>query len=63
MSNLFLNGDYKPLLSLRDTEKGIKYIKDFFQDNLAEQLNLQRVSAPLFVRKGSGQPTPKNYEP
>jgi len=54
MSNLVLNGDYKPLLSLRDTERGIKYIKDFFQDNLAEELNLQRVSAPLFLRKGSG---------
>ena len=54
MSNLVLNGDYKPLLSLRDTERGIKYIKDFFQDNLAEELNLQRVSAPLFLRKGYG---------
>jgi len=54
MSDLILNGDYKPLLALRDTEKGIKYIKDFFQDNLAEELNLQRVSAPLFLRKGSG---------
>jgi len=54
MSNLVLNEDYKPLLSLRDTERGIKYIKDFFQDNLAEELNLQRVSAPLFLRKGSG---------
>ena len=54
MSNLVLNGDYKPLLSLRDTERGIKYIKDFFQDNLAGELNLQRVSAPLFLRKGSG---------
>ncbi len=54
MSNLVLNEEYKPLLGLRDTEKGIKYIKDFFQDNLAQELNLQRVSAPLFVRKGSG---------
>jgi aspartate--ammonia ligase len=54
MSNLVLNADYKSLLALRDTERGIKYIKDFFQDNLAEQLNLQRVSAPLFLRKGSG---------
>ncbi|MFC1634368.1 aspartate--ammonia ligase [Planctomycetota bacterium] len=54
MPNVYLNGDYKPLLALRDTERGIKYIKDFFQDHLAEALNLQRVSAPLFVRKGSG---------
>ncbi|MHC4627845.1 MAG: aspartate--ammonia ligase, partial [Planctomycetota bacterium] len=54
MPNLFLNPEYKPLLGVRDTERGIKYIKDFFQDNLAEELNLQRVSAPLFLRKGSG---------
>ncbi|MBN2314173.1 MAG: aspartate--ammonia ligase [Sedimentisphaerales bacterium] len=54
MSNLILNEEYKPILSLRDTERGIKYIKDFFQDHLAEALNLQRVSAPLFLRKGSG---------
>lgn len=43
-----------PLLSLRDTRKGMKLTKDFFQDNLAEELNLQRVSALLFLRKGSG---------
>ena len=54
MPNLVLNGDYHPILGLRDTERGIKYIKDFFQDHLAEALNLQRVSAPLFLRKGSG---------
>ncbi len=54
MSELFLNDGYKPELSLRQTERAIKFIKDFFQDNLARQLHLQRVSAPLFVRKGSG---------
>ena len=54
MSELILNNEYKSAMSLRDTERGIKFIKDFFQDNLAEALNLQRVSAPLFLRKGSG---------
>jgi aspartate--ammonia ligase len=39
---------------LRETEKAIKEIKDYFEQALARQLNLQRVSAPLFVRKGSG---------
>ncbi len=54
MSELISNTEYKSAMSLRDTERGIKFIKDFFQDNLAQALNLQRVSAPLFLRKGSG---------
>ncbi|MBN2136706.1 MAG: aspartate--ammonia ligase [Sedimentisphaerales bacterium] len=54
MSELILNDEYKAVMDLRETERGIKFIKDFFQDNLAEALNLQRVSAPLFLRKGSG---------
>ncbi len=54
MSNLIINKDYRSPLSLRETEKAIKMIKDNFENNLANQLNLQRVSAPLFVRKGSG---------
>jgi aspartate--ammonia ligase len=54
MAELMLNGEYKPFLSLRETERAIKIIKDFFQVNLSRELNLQRVSAPLFVRKGSG---------
>jgi len=54
MPDLILNADYKPILDLRQTERAIKFVKDFFQDHLAETLNLQRVSAPLFLRKGSG---------
>lgn len=54
MPNLVLNDDYRPILDLRETERAIKFVKDFFQDHLAEVLNLQRVSAPLFLRKGSG---------
>jgi len=54
MADLYLNKDYKSNLSLRETERAIKFIKDFFQDNLAEALNLQRVSAPLFTKKGTG---------
>jgi len=51
---LVINEEYESRLGLRETEKAIKLIKDFFQDNLAEQLNLERVSAPLFVRKRFG---------
>ncbi len=54
MPDLVLNGDYQPTLGLRETERAIKFIKDDFQDHLAAALNLQRVSAPLFLKKGSG---------
>jgi aspartate--ammonia ligase len=54
VSDLYIDPKYKSILSLRETEKAIKEIKDYFERALAEQLNLQRVSAPLFVRKGSG---------
>lgn len=54
MPDLFIDETYKSVMSVRETEHAIKTIKDFFQDNLAKALNLQRVSAPLFVRKGSG---------
>lgn len=45
---------YTPLLDLRQTERAIRVIKEFFQINLAESLNLLRVSAPLFVMGGTG---------
>ncbi|MBN1765791.1 MAG: aspartate--ammonia ligase [Sedimentisphaerales bacterium] len=54
MSPLFIDDTYKSSLSVRDTEYAIKMIKDLFEHKLAEVLNLQRVSAPLFVTKGSG---------
>jgi aspartate--ammonia ligase len=46
--------DYRPALSVLEIEEGIKSIKDFFQTNLAQALNLVRVTAPLFVRSGTG---------
>ncbi len=45
---------YKPVLNIRQTEVAIKKVKDFFERDLAIQLNLTRVSAPLFVDAGSG---------
>ncbi len=39
---------------LRETQIAIKEIKDYFENRLAEELNLIRVSAPLFVRANSG---------
>ena len=54
MSKLFIPKGYKPLLNLKQTELGIKRIKDFFQQNLASELRLRRVTAPLFVEQGTG---------
>jgi aspartate--ammonia ligase len=45
---------YRPLLDLERTEAAIKLIKDFFQTNLAADLHLTRVTAPLFVLRGTG---------
>ena len=45
---------YKSHLNLRETELAIKKVKDFFERDLAIQLNLTRVSAPLFVNSHSG---------
>jgi aspartate--ammonia ligase len=45
---------YQFILDVMETEKAIKLIKDFFQVNLGEALNLRRVTAPLFVKAGTG---------
>ena len=45
---------YRPLLDELTTEKAIRKIKDEFQNNLAFELKLQRVTAPLFVLGGRG---------
>ncbi len=46
--------DYTPLLNLKETEKAIRMIKEFFQTNLAFELNLIRVTAPIFVKANTG---------
>lgn len=53
-TNLIIPEGYKSKLGLLETEIAIKKLKDFFQDNLADALNLTRVSAPLFVNPKSG---------
>ncbi len=45
---------YSPVLNIRQTEVAIKKVKDFFERDIAIQLNLTRVSAPLFVDSDSG---------
>lgn len=45
---------YSSLLNIKDTQKAIKVCKDYFERELAQTLNLTRVSAPLFVTPESG---------
>lgn len=54
MSKLIKPDGYDALLDMKQTEQGIKLIKDFFQENLSTELRLRRVTAPLFVLKGLG---------
>jgi aspartate--ammonia ligase len=54
MSKLIEPIDYQQLLDTKQTEQGIKLIKDFFQQNLSTELRLRRVTAPLFVLQGLG---------
>jgi len=54
MSKLIKPTGYKALLDMKQTEQGIKMIKEFFQQNLSTELRLRRVTAPLFVLKGLG---------
>ena len=53
-NNIIIPKDYKSSSTLIETEVFIKSIKDYFERNLAEELNLIRVSAPLFVNSNSG---------
>ena len=52
--SFFIPEGYAPAIDLRETQKAIKTVKDFFQKELTKQLNLTRVSAPLFVTPESG---------
>ena len=54
MSQIYIPEGYKSSLGIKETEKAIKRVKDFFQRELITQLNLSRVSAPLFVEPDSG---------
>ncbi|MBN2480403.1 MAG: aspartate--ammonia ligase [Bacteroidales bacterium] len=51
---LIIPRNYKSILDLNQTEKAIKLVKDTFQQQLSAELNLRRVTAPLFVLKGTG---------
>ncbi|MDD7306548.1 MAG: aspartate--ammonia ligase [Peptoniphilaceae bacterium] len=54
MTEIYAPKDYKSDENLYRTQMLIKEIKDFFQINLSNNLNLKRVSAPLFVDTKTG---------
>lgn len=51
---LMIPEGYTPVIDFMESQRAIKKIKDFFQQELAYGLNLRRVSAPLFVFPESG---------
>lgn len=54
MSKTVIPQGYRSPLGLIETQVAIKELKDFFERNLAQTLNLVRVSAPLFVNPKTG---------
>lgn len=51
---LIIPKNYDPVLSVKEIQGAIKYIRDTFQKEFGKEMNLERVSAPLFVSKLSG---------
>ena len=51
---LMIPENYDPHLTVRETQEAIKYIRDTFQKEFGKEMNLERISAPLFVEKSSG---------
>ena len=54
MLPLILPENYESPIDLMESQRAIKKIKDYFQQELAYGLNLRRVSAPLFVDPKTG---------
>ncbi|MDU5560684.1 aspartate--ammonia ligase [Anaerococcus vaginalis] len=54
MQEIQIPENYQSDKNLYKTQMLIKEIKDFFQINLSNNLNLKRVSAPLFVENSTG---------
>ena len=54
MSKFTMPHNYDPKTEVRRVEQAVKFVKDTFERDLARELNLERVSAPLFVRPETG---------
>jgi len=51
---LIIPEGYKSLITLKETEKILQMLKDHFEAGLSADFRLRRVTAPLFVLKGTG---------
>jgi len=51
---LIIPEEYDAKYSIKETQEAIKFVKDNFERRLAENLSIERVSAPLFVTVASG---------
>ena len=54
MSSIIIPEGYSSRQNIMETEIAIKLIKDFFERELSKELNLTRISAPLFVKRATG---------
>lgn len=54
MTKLIIPENYTSVIDQMESQRAIKKVKDFFQQELAYGLNLRRVTAPLFVVPESG---------
>ncbi|WP_125711120.1 aspartate--ammonia ligase [Companilactobacillus zhongbaensis] len=46
--------DYQPKLTTKQTQAAIRFIRETFQDEFGKELNLSRISAPMFLEKDTG---------
>jgi len=54
MTKLIIPENYTSVIDQMESQRAIKKVKDFFQQELAYGLNLRRVTAPIFVMPESG---------
>ena len=54
MNKVIVPEGYRPVLNSYDLQRAIALTKEIFQGEFTENLQLKRVSAPLFVRSDSG---------
>lgn len=52
--DLIIPASYDPKLSVRQAQEAIRYIRETFQDEFGKELNLSRLSAPMFVPSATG---------
>lgn len=52
--HLIIPKSYDPKLTVKETQQAIRYIRETFQTEFGKELNLSRLSAPMFVTQSSG---------